>query len=123
MTASLKTMAPAIAAALACALLSGCVGPANPSAARAAEFANVVSRASACRAATPTRTMLDQFLKAEQAKGVDDAQIASARATYISVSEASSVNAAIKPEPCSKDERASLKERMAAFKAGKFDGF
>lgn len=123
MSAALKTAAPAAAAMLACAVLSGCVGPANPSAARAAEFANVVSRASACRAATPSRTSLDLFLEAEKAKGADDAQIASARATYISVSEASSINAAIKPEPCTKEERATLKERMAGFKAGRFDGF
>jgi hypothetical protein len=118
----LKTVAPA-AAMFACVLLSGCVGPANPSAARAAEFANVVSRASACRAATPSRTTLDLFLKAEKAKGADEAQVASARATYISVSEASSVNAALRPEPCTREERAALKERMAGFKAGTFDGF
>lgn len=119
----LKDAVSAVAAALSCALLSGCVGPANPSAARAAEFANVVSRASSCRAATPTRTMLDQFLKGEKAKGADEDQIKSARATYISVSEASSINAALKPEPCSKDERSRLKERMTAFKTGNFDGF
>ena len=122
MPLSLKAAAPVAAAVLACALLTAC-GPSNPSAARAAEFANVVSRASACRAATPSRTALDLFLKAEKAKGADEAQIASARATYISVSEASSINAAIKPEACTPEERAVLKERMAGFKAGKFDGF
>lgn len=113
----------AAAAAMLCSgMLSACVGPANPSAARAAEFANIVSRASTCRAATPTRALLDQFLKAERARGADEAQIASARATYISVSEARTVNEAVKPEPCAADERASLKTRMADFKSGKFDG-
>ncbi len=110
-------------AALSCATLSACVGPANPSASRAAEFANVVSRAAACRAATPTRMMLDDFLQAEKAKGADEAQIASARATYISVSEASTINAGLRPERCDRQERAALKERMADFKAGRFDGF
>lgn len=102
--------------------LGACVGPANPSASRAAELANVVSRASSCRAATPKAGLLDAFLKTEREKGVSDAQISSARSTYITVSEGATVNQRIKPVPCTPEERVTLKGRMTAFGKGTFEG-
>ncbi|MGL5362165.1 MAG: hypothetical protein ACRDBH_04750 [Bosea sp. (in: a-proteobacteria)] len=102
--------------------LGACMGPANPTAARAAELANVVSRASSCRAATPKAGLLDSFFKTERAKGATDAQIASARSTYITVSEGATVNQRIKPVPCTPDERVTLKGRMTAFGKGTFEG-
>ena len=102
--------------------LGACVGPANPSASRAAELANVVSRASGCRAASPRAGLLDAFLKTERAGGATDAQISSARATYITVSEGATVNQRLQPVPCTPDERVTLKGRMTAFGKGTFEG-
>ncbi len=112
--------------AVACLLglpLAACVsGPANPSAARAAELATVISRAGACDAGAPGRRTLDQFLASEQARGVDPAQIAGARSTYLTVSEAATLNAIAQPKACTPQERAELRARMARIRAGAFDG-
>jgi hypothetical protein len=121
-------MIPTIAArplALACLLalpLGACVsGPANPSAGKAAELAGTVSRAIACRAGSPRRDTLDRFLAAERQRGATDEQLASARSTYITVSEAETINQDIQPRACSPEERAALRDGMARIRAGRFD--
>ena len=104
-------------------LLSACVaGPANPSAARSAELANLVSRSVACRAGNPRGNTLERFLASEAAQGATPEQIASARSTYLTVSEAKAVNQGVRPEPCTAEERAELKARMAPVRAGDFGG-
>lgn len=113
-------------AALACLLalpLGACVSTAstNPSATRAAEFASLVSRSTTCRAASPNANTLEQFLAAERARGATAEQLASARSTYVSVSEADTINQGVKPQPCSADERAELKAKMAKVHAGDFE--
>jgi hypothetical protein len=112
--------------AVACLLglpLAACVsGPANPSASRASELANIVSRASACRAGSPRRDTLDRFLATEAQAGATAEHIASARSTYITVSEAQTINQGIRPEACDREERAALRERMIGIRAGRFDG-
>lgn len=110
---------------LACLLalpLGACVaGHADTSAGRASALATTVSRASACRAGTPQRATLDRFLSAEKERGASDEQLAAARSAYISVSEAETINQGIRPEPCTAEERAELKERMGRIRAGNFD--
>lgn len=103
--------------------LAACVsGPANPSAARASELANTVSRALACRAGSPRRDTLDRFLATEAQRGASPEHIAIARSTYITVSEAQTINQGIRPEACGREERAALRERMNGIRAGRFDG-
>lgn len=113
-------------AALACLFalpLGACVSTAstNPSATRAAEFASLVSRSTTCRAGYPSANTLEQFLAAEHARGATAGQLASARSTYVSVSEADTINQGVRPEPCTADERATLKAKMAKVHAGDFD--
>lgn len=112
--------------ALACLLalpLGACVPTAatNPSVMRAAEFASLVSRSTTCRAGYPQANTLDQFLAAERGRGATAEQLASARTTYVSVSEADTINQGVKPQPCTADERAQLKAKMAKVSAGDFD--
>lgn len=110
---------------LACAVLplGACVSGGNPSATRASELATVVSRSVACRAGAPNRDTLERFLATEKARGATPEQIAAARSTYLTVSEAESVNQSIKPTACDAQERAALREKMAAVRAGNFDTF
>lgn len=108
-------------AGLAALPLAGCVS-ANPVAGKAAEFATTVSRASACRAGSPRADTLERFLAAEKAAGATDEQLASARSTYVTVSEAETINQAIRPQACGPEERAALRERMTRIRAGSFDG-
>ena len=111
--------------ALAClvaAPLGACVaGGANPSATRASELASLVSRSVACRAGAPSRDTLERFLAAEKARGATPEQIAGARSTYLTVSEAEAVNQSVKPQRCDPQERAALRDRMGAVRAGDFD--
>jgi hypothetical protein len=120
MTAS----APVRALALVCLValpLSACVtGPANPSASRASELASLVSRSVACRAGAPTRSTLDGFIAAEKARGATPEQLASARSTYVTVSEAETINQSVKPRACDAAERAEVREKMARIRAGDF---
>lgn len=112
-------------AALACLLalpLSACVSTAsNTSATRAAEFASLVSRSTTCRAGYPTANTLEQFLAAERARGASPEQLASARSTYLTVSEADTINQGVKPQACTAEERTALKTKMARVRAGEFD--
>lgn len=112
--------------AVACLLglpLAACVsGPSNPSASRASELANTVSRALACRAGSPRRDTLDRFLASESQRGATPEHIASARSTYITVSEAETINQGIAPEACRPEERAAVREKMTRIRAGDFDG-
>lgn len=112
-------------AALACLLalpLGACVSTtaSNPSAIRAAEFANLVSRSTVCRAGNPRANTLEQFLAAERERGATAGQLSSARSTYITVSEADTINQGVKPQPCTADERAELKAKMVRVRAGEF---
>ena len=120
MTAS----APVRALALVCLAalpLSACVsGPANPSAARASELASLVSRSVACRAGAPSRSTLDGFIAAEKARGATPEQLASARSTYVTVSEAETINQSVKPRACDAGERAEVREKMTRIRAGDF---
>ena len=113
------------ALALACLLLlplGACVSPhADTSAGRASALATTVSRATACKAGSPQRGTLDRFIAAEQARGASQEQIAAARSAYVSISEAEMINQSVKPQPCTAQERAALKERMAAIRAGTFE--
>jgi hypothetical protein len=113
--------------ALACAFLlmlplGACVG-ANPSAQRATELASLVSRSIACKAGAPRRDTLTLFLKAEEERGATAEQIAGARSTYVTVSEAQTINQGIRPERCSPEERSAVGEKMSAVRAGRFDAF
>ncbi len=111
--------------ALACLValpLGACVsGPANPSASRASELASLVSRSVACRAGAPRANTLERFIAAEKARGATPEQLASARSTYVTVSEAETINQGIKPQACAPEERAAVKERMTRVRAGDFD--
>ena len=122
MTAS----APVRALALVCLAalpLSACVsGPANPSASRASELASLVSRSVACRAGTPSRSTLDGFIAAEKARGATPEQLASARSTYVTVSEGETVNQMVRPKPCGAEERAEVREKMTRIRSGDFSG-
>ncbi|MCO5092163.1 hypothetical protein [Bosea sp. (in: a-proteobacteria)] len=100
-------------------LLGACVSG-ESSAGRASALATTVSRASACKAGAPQRTTLDRFLAAEKARGADAQQISAARAAYIGVSEAETINHGVKPRPCTAEERAELKQRMSRIRAGDF---
>jgi hypothetical protein len=102
-------------------LFGACVASGDSSAGRAGALATTVSRASACKAGSPQRTTLDRFLAAEKARGADAQQIAAARAAYVGVSEAETINQAVKPRPCTAQERAELKQRMSRIRAGDFD--
>jgi len=109
---------------LACILalpLGACVAGQDTSAGRASALATTVSRASACKAGTPQRTTLDRFLAAEKARGASDEQIAAARAAYVGVSEAEMINQGVRPQPCTAEERAQLRQRMGRIRAGNFD--
>ncbi|MFN3672486.1 MAG: hypothetical protein ACK4VM_11320 [Bosea sp. (in: a-proteobacteria)] len=117
-----RTMARPLALACLVALpLGACVGAANPSAQRATELATLVSRSLACKAGAPKRDTLTRFLAAEEARGATPEQIASAQSTYVTVSEAQTINQGIRPEPCAAEERAAVREKMTAVRAGKFD--
>lgn len=111
--------------ALACLValpLGACVsGPANPTASRASELASLVSRSVACRAGAPRANTLERFIAAEKARGATPEQLASARSTYVTVSEAETINQGIKPQACAPEERAAIKERMTRVRAGDFD--
>lgn len=102
--------------------LGACVaGPANPSAQRASELATLVSRSIACRAGSPRATTLDRFLASEVERGATPEHVASARSTYITVSEAETINQDIRPQSCAAEERASLRERMTLIRAGRLE--
>lgn len=113
--------------ALACLValpLGACVsGPANPSAGRASELATLVSRSVACRAGAPRASTLERFLAAERERGASPEQLASARSTYLTVSEAETINQGIRPQACDREERAAVKERMMQVRAGDFSAF
>jgi len=113
------------ATALACLLLlplGACVSQhADSSAGRASALATTVSRATACKAGSPQRGTFDRFLAAEKARGASDDQLAAARSAYVSISEAETVNQSVRPQRCTAEERAELKARMAAIRAGTFD--
>ena len=101
--------------------LGACVADGgDTSAGRASVLATTISRASACRAGLPQRSTLDRFLATEKARGADDQQIAAARSAYVAVSEAETVNQGVRPQACSAEERAALKERMLRIRAGQF---
>ncbi|SIQ22087.1 MULTISPECIES: hypothetical protein [unclassified Bosea (in: a-proteobacteria)] len=101
--------------------LGACVSAGADSAGRASTLATTVSRAHACKAGAPQRTTLDRFLAAEQARGASPEQLAAARSTYVTVSEAEMVNQSVKPQACTPEEREVLKRRMAEIRAGTFD--
>lgn len=103
--------------------LASCVsGPANPSAGRASELASLVSRSVACRAGAPRASTLERFIASEKARGATPEQLASARSTYITVSEAETINQGIAPEACTPEERAAVREKMTRIRAGDFGG-
>lgn len=113
--------------ALACLIalpLGACVsGPANPTASRAAELAGLVSRSDACRAGAPRASTLERFIASEKGRGATPDQLASARSTYVTVSEAQTINQGIRPQACNPEERAALKEKMVQIRAGDFSAF
>ena len=102
-------------------LLGACVAASESSSGRASALATTVSRAITCKAGSPQRSTLDRFLAAEKARGADAQQIAAARAAYVGVSEAEMVNQSVRPQACTAEERAELKERMGRIRAGDFD--
>lgn len=110
--------------ALACLValpLGACVsGYANQSAGRASELATLVSRSVACRAGAPCANKLERFIASEQARGATPEQLASARSTYVTVSEAETINQSVRPQACTAEERAAVKEKMARVRAGDF---
>jgi hypothetical protein len=112
-------------AALACLLalpLGACVSTSsNSSASRAAEFANLVSRSIVCRAGNPRANTFEGFLAAEKARGATPEQLAGARSTYVTVSEADTINQDVKPQACTPDERETVKARMSKVRAGDFE--
>lgn len=120
-------MSPAFAArfaalALLAPVLPACVStPSNPSAARAGVLAGIVSRAAACNAGYARRNTLDLFLKSEQERGATPEQVASARSTYVGISEAQTINQGVRPEPCTAEERAMLRGQMNTVRAGRFE--
>jgi hypothetical protein len=102
--------------------LGACVTPhANPSAGRASELASLVSRSVACRAGNPRATTLDRFIASEKARGATPEQLAGARSTYVTVSEAETINQGIQPVACEPDEVAQVRGRMVRIRAGDFD--
>jgi hypothetical protein len=111
--------------ALACLValpLGACVAQhANPSAGRASELASLVSRSVACRAGNPRASTLERFIAAERARGATPAELAGARSTYVTVSEAETINGDIQPKACEPEERAAVREKMARIRAGQFD--
>ncbi len=121
----MTTSFPARPLALACLValpLGACVSPhANPSAGRASELASLVSRSVACRAGYPRASTLERFIASEQARGATPDQLAGARSTYVTVSEAETVNQDIQPKACAPEERAAVREKMARIRAGQFD--
>lgn len=120
-------MPPAFAARLAALAflapaLSACVStPSNPSAARASILAGIVSRAGACNAGAPRASTLERFLASERERGATPEQVASARSTYIAVSEAQTINQGVRPEPCTAEERATLRGQMNTVRAARFE--
>ncbi|MEN5083449.1 hypothetical protein ABE438_13275 [Bosea sp. TWI1241] len=114
----LRRLAPALLLAPA---LSACVATSgNPSATRATALAEVVSRAGACNAGRPRANTLERFLQAEREHGATPEQIARARSAYVAVSEAETINQSVKPQGCTAEERATLRQRMIAVRAGEF---
>ncbi|CAN7242153.1 hypothetical protein LJR090_001122 [Bosea sp. LjRoot90] len=102
--------------------LGACVaGHADSTAGRASALATTVSRAVACRAGSPQRTTLDRFIAAEKARGASDEQLAAARSAYVGVSEAETINQDVRPEPCTAEERATLRGKMKDVRAGRFE--
>lgn len=102
--------------------LGACVaGHADTAAGRASLLATTVSRAVACKAGSPQRTTLDRFIAAEKARGTSDDQLAAARSAYVSVSEAETINQGVRPQPCTAEERATLRGRMNDVRAGRFE--
>jgi hypothetical protein len=120
-------MSPAFAARLAALALlapalSACVStPSNPSVARAGVLAGIVSRAAACNASYPRRNTLDLFLKSEQERGATPGQVAAARSAYVGISEAETINQGVRPEPCTAEERTTLRGQMNTVRAGRFE--
>jgi hypothetical protein len=102
-------------------LLGACVAHGESSSGRASALATTVSRAIACKAGSPQRSTLDRFLAAEKARGADDQQIAAARSAYIGVSEAEAINQGVRPQACTAEKRAELKQRMGRIRAGDFE--
>lgn len=102
-------------------LLGACVAHGDSSAGRASALATTVSRAVTCKAGSPQRATLDRFLAAEKARGANEQQIAAARAAYIGVSEAETINQGVRPQACTAEERAKLKEQMGRIRAGDFN--
>lgn len=120
----LPIVAPARALALACLLalpLAACNTTGNPSAGRASALADLVSRSVACRAGAPRANTLERFIAAERERGATDEQLAGARSTYVTVSEAQTINQGVRPQACTVEERAELREKMARVRAGTFD--
>jgi hypothetical protein len=116
------TAARLAALALLAPALSACVSASsNPSSARASALADIVSRAAACNAGYASRNTLERFLDAERARCATDEQIASARSTYVTVSEARTINQGVRPEPCTAQERATLRGQMNTVRAGRFE--
>ena len=102
--------------------LGACVaGDADSAAGRASVLATTVSRAVACKAGSPRRTTLDRFLAVEKARGASDEQLAAARSAYVSISEAETINQDIRPQPCTAEERATLRGKMLDVRAGRFE--
>lgn len=101
--------------------LGGCVAASGDSTSgRAAALAGTISRASICGAGSPRASTLERFLAAERAAGAGEDQIAAARSAYVSVSEAQMVNLTVRPEPCTREERADLRQRMQRIRSGDF---
>lgn len=102
-------------------VLGGCVAASGDSSSgRASALADTISRASICGAGTPRANTLERFLAAERAAGAGEEQIAAARSSYVGVSEAQMVNQTVKPEPCTREERAELRRRMQRIRSGEF---
>ncbi|WID96599.1 hypothetical protein QO058_28470 [Bosea vestrisii] len=102
--------------------LGACVAShADSTAGRASALATTVSRAIACRAGSPQRTTLDRFIAAEKARGANDEQLAAARSAYVTVSEAEMINQDVRPQPCTAEERATLRGKMNDVRAGRFE--
>jgi hypothetical protein len=120
----LPIVAPARALALACLFalpLAACNTTGNPSAGRASALADLVSRSVACRAGAPRANTLERFIEAERVRGATPEQLAGARSTYVTVSEAQTINQGVRPQACTAEERAELREKMARVRAGTFD--
>jgi len=123
MTLSFVARPLALACLLALPLGACVVQNANPSAGRASELASLVSRSVACRAGYPRASTLERFIAAEKARGATPEQLAGARSTYVTVSEAEMVNQDIQPRYCEPEERAAVRVKMSRIRAGIFDAF